>query len=150
MLLKIPSHRHSQPVKLPCHQLASMLARARGTPAAWHSCLSPVRGGERESVLLPQQSEWLGDDGGLGSLHGRAAANTRSCSVLAAGASLGWGGTTAVSLQWGPAWDGGALLLEGSLRTPRHLSHPDGAPKSQNKRRLPMRWFHPQLFISKS
>ena len=86
-------------------------------------------------MLLPQQSEWLGDDGGLGSLHGRAAANTQSCSVLAAGASPGWGG---------------ALLLEGSLRTPRHLSHPDGAPKSQNKRCLPMRWFHPQLLISKS
>ena len=27
--LKIPSHRHGQPMKLPRHQLASMLARAR-------------------------------------------------------------------------------------------------------------------------
>ena len=134
MLLKIPSHRHGQPMKLPHHQLASMLARARelqqlGTVV----CL--LSEGVRESqCCCPSRASGLGMRVGWD---------------LCMEGQLQTPGA-AVSLQQEPARGRGALLLEGSLRTPRHLSHPDGAPKSRNKRCLPMRWFHPQLFISKS
>ena len=55
LLLKIPPHRRAQPVKLPRHQLASMLARMRELQLLG-TLVSLLSEGVRESVLLPQQS----------------------------------------------------------------------------------------------
>lgn len=35
---------------------------------------------------------------------------------------------------------GGYIFPEGGIKTPRHLSHLDGVPRGQNKRRLSLRW----------
>lgn len=37
---------------------------------------------------------------------------------------------------------GGYIFPEGGIKTSRRLSHPDGVPRGQNKRRLSLRWLH--------
>lgn len=83
----------------------------------------PLRGGGRESILQPQEGECSGGDGGMGSLH----EGTLETPGVAVSARAG---------------QRGGLFLEGGIRAPRHLGHPDSVPRGQNKKCFSLRWFH--------